>query len=255
MKRSPRIAAAWHLPVGLVLACAAAGSVAQTASPPRLLAPVWGAPPHCSAMLEPLNRAANEPRGEDLFAVGRQYESGECVLRNESLAAQFYGQAARLGNPAGARRLALLFGVGRGVPQSYANAGAWLAGKGVSDETIEPWDYSVGRAYTLVATVLDSVRYPQAEWPVGLTLALAVEAEARSPGKLRWRFAGDDSAQAEALRGPLTAAFDAAEGEAMARLAPAESRYLVNARVALPITVQHLGAGRFTVTEQDPLLR
>jgi TPR repeat protein len=206
-------------------------------------------------MLERLNRSTGDSRGEDLLAVGRQFESGECVLRNEWRASQFYGQAARLGDPAGARRLALLFGTGRGVPQSYANAGAWLTGKGASDETIEPWDYSIGRAYTLIATALDRVRFPQDGWAAGQELSLVVEAEARSPGKLRWRFTGEGAAQAEAVRGPLMAAFDAAEAEAKAQLAPTDARYLVSARVTVPVTVRHQGEGRFVVTEHDPLLR
>lgn len=221
----------------------------------RFLEPVWGSPAHCHAMLDQLNQSLAKPRAEDLVAAGRQLETGECVVRNEMQASQFYAQAARRGNPEGARRMAVLFGWGRGVPQSYANAGAWLAGKGDTEETIEPWDYSVGYAYTLIATALDRLRYPQDAWPAGLEMKLAVEVAAQQPGKLRWRFIGDASAQAEALRSPLAAAFDAAAVQAIAQLAPPNSKYLVAARVTLPIAVRRSGEDRFVVTEQDPLLR
>lgn len=243
------------LALALLLGAIAPESWAGTAAPVRFLEPIWGAPAHCAAMLEQANRSAGQPGTEDLIAVGQMLESGECVLRNEARASQFYGQAARRGNAAAARRLALLFGAGRGVPQSYANAGAWLAGKGDTDERIEPWDYSIGVAYTLIAASLEQLRYPQAAWPVGLALSLAIEADTQRPGKLGWRFTGERVPQAEALTRPIGDAIDVAVAKALLRLAPADSRYRVAARVTLPITVRHEAGERFVVTEQDVLLR
>jgi hypothetical protein len=241
--------------LALLLGSIAPGLSAQTAARERLLEPVWGAPAHCAGMLERVNRSASEPKTDDLLAVGQMLESGECVQRNEARASQFYGQAARRGNSVAARRLALLFGAGRGVPQSYANAGAWLAGKGDTDERIEPWDYSIGVAYTLIAASLEQLRYPQAAWPAGLALSLAIEADTQRPGRLGWRFTGERVPQAEALTRPIGDAIDAAVAQALPRMAPAESRYRVNARVTLPITVRHDAGERFVVTEQDVLLR
>ena len=43
--------------------------------------------------------------------------------------------------------------------------------------------------------------------------------------------------------------------EAKAQLAPTDARYLVSARVTVPVTVRHQGEGRFALTEHDPLLR
>ena len=240
--------------LALLLGVIAAEPRAQVAAPARFLEPVWGAPAHCAAMLEQVNRGASLPRPEDLLAVGQMLESGECVLRNEARASQFYGQAARRGNAAAARHLALLFGAGRGVPQSYANAGAWLAGKGDTDESIEPWDYSIGVAYTLIAASLEQLRYPEASWPTGQALTLAIEADTQRPGKLAWRFTGEHLPEA-VLAGQMTEAVDAAVVQALSRMAPAEARYRVAARVTLPITVRHEAAGRFVVTEQDLLLR
>jgi hypothetical protein len=221
---------------------------------PRLLEAVWGAPAHCPAALAALNKRLNDPRAEDLLAIGRHFEAGECVLRDEPRASQFYGEASRRGSAEASRRLAALFGAGRGVPQSYANAGAWLAGKGGTDETIEPWDYSVGVAFTLIVATLDQLRFPKDAWPAGLEVSLALDADARQSGKLWWRFVGGAPAQVETLRAPLGEAMQLASGQAFARLAPVVPKYLVPARVTLPIRVQRNGDDRFIVSEHDPLL-
>ena len=228
-------------------------SRAQTLPALRLLDPVWGAPSHCTAMLDRLNQRASESRVEDFLAAGLLLETSDCVVRNETRASQFYAQAARRGSPAAARRLAVLFGSGRGVPQSYANAGAWLAGKGDTDERIEPWDYSIGYAYTLIATTLDRLRYPQDVWPQGFELTLALEVDAQGRGRVGWRVTGENTIPA--LAAALTAAFDNASALALAQVAPVDPRYLVAARVTLPITVRRDADTRFVVTEREPLLR
>lgn len=247
-----------RLLVALCMLWPVAELAAQTTAPaaaPRGLEVVWGSPAHCPGVLERINRHLADPGPDDLVAIGRQFETGECVVRDELRASQFYGEAARRGSSAGARRLAVLFGTGRGVPQSYANAGAWVAGKGASDERIEPWDYSIGRAYTVIATTLDGMVYPLNAWPADFEATLAVEVDTQLPGRLSWRFTGERAAPAEALRGPLDAAFSAAARQALERLAPVEARYLVAARVTLPIAVRRASAGAFVVTEHDPLLR
>jgi hypothetical protein len=238
-----------------VLGAMAQGLQAQTAAPVLLLAPVWGTPPHCAAMLERANRGTDQLQADDYLAVAQLLEAGECVTRDEARAAQFYVLATRRGNVAASRHLAALFGAGRGVPQSYANAGAWLAGKGGTEERIEPWDYSIGVAYTLVAGALEQLRYPQAAWPMDLTLTLVIEADTQRPGKLGWRFTGEPVPQAAALAGPMGEAIDRAALKALERMAPVDPKYQVTARVSLPITVRREAADRFVVTEQDALLR
>lgn len=245
-----------RLPVlALLLWAFAPAAHAQPLAPLRPFVPVWGAPTHCAAMLERFNQKASQPQIEDYVAVGQMLEAGDCVVRNEAQASQFYGQAARRGNAMAARRLAALFGSGRGVPQSYANAGAWLAGKGGTDERIEPWDYSIGVVYTLIAATLESVRYPKDAWPAGFTLTLAIEADTQRPDKVGWRLTGERTPQTDALAAPIGEAFDAATAQALTRMAPADSKYRVAARVIVPITVRREGVGRFVVTEQEALLR
>jgi hypothetical protein len=239
--------------IGAVALVSASEAAAQAAVPLRALKAFWGAPAHCVATLEALNGRLGQPAPDDLLNAGLQLDAGECVLRDEYQASQFYAQAARHGNAAAARRVAALFGTGRGVPQSYANAGAWLAGKGATDESIEPWDYSVGLAYTLIASTLEQMRFPLEGWPADVELRLALDADSRQAGKLWWRFV-DEAAAPTALRGPLGAAFDAAAAAARERMAPANPRYVVAARVTLPIVVRRSAETRFVVTEQDLLL-
>jgi hypothetical protein len=248
----PSIARA--LLIGAVAIVSTSEAMAQSAVPLRALKAFWGAPAHCVATLEALNGRLGQPAPDDLLNAGLQLDAGECVLRDPYQASQFYAQAARHGNAAAARRVAAQFGTGRGVPQSYANAGAWLAGKGATDESIEPWDYSVGLAYTLIASTLEQMHFPQEGWPVDAELKLALDADSRQAGKLWWRFVDDTAAPASALRGPLGAAFDVAAAAARVRMAPANPRYVVAARVTLPIVVRRSADARFIVTEQDLLL-
>jgi TPR repeat protein len=241
--------------VGIVSVAAVFELHAQPALPTAgALQPAPGAPAQCAALLETLNAHRAAPSAEDLHTIGRQFEAGDCLARDAPQAARFYAQAARLGSVPAAHRIAALFGAGRGVSQSYANAGAWLVGKGGTEEKLEPWDYSVGMAFTFVATALEQVSFPPT-WPQGLELQLALAADTRQPGKLQWRFMGTPSAQDEALRQPLADAFGAAAGVASSRMAPAVAPYVVPVRVTLPITVRRSGATVFDVAEQDVILR
>lgn len=232
----------------------AAAQAAQAAVPARWLTPVWGAPAHCAATLDALDRHLAQPGVDDLIGVARQFETGVCIERDETRASQFYAQAARRGSASAARGLAALFGAGRGVPQSYANAGAWLAGKGDTDERIEPWDYSAGMAFTFIASVLDHLHFPQASWPPDLEVNFALDADAQQAGRLWWRYSDEANAQTGALRRPLGDAIEAAAAIAAARMVPPNPEYVVPVRVTLPISVRRTSDGGFVVTEHDLIL-
>ncbi|MDE2628011.1 MAG: hypothetical protein KGL99_12735 [Burkholderiales bacterium] len=242
------------LPAGIIAIAWVSDAAAQAQVPTHWLTPVWGAPAHCAATLEALDRHLAEPGVDDLIGVAQQFEAGVCLERDETRASQFYAQAARRGSAQAARALAARFGAGRGVPQSYANAGAWLAGKGDTDERIEPWDYSVGLAFTFIATVLDRLQWPQSGWPPDLELNLALDADAQQAGKLWWRYTGAANAQAEALRRPLGDAIDAAATVAAARMVPGNPEYVVPVRVTLPLSVRRTSDGGFAVSEHDLIL-
>jgi hypothetical protein len=214
-----------------------------------------GSPAHCVATLEALNRRRAAPSAADLRDIGVQFDRGECLVQDAATAAQFYAEAARRGSVPAAQRLAALFGTGRGLPQSYANAGAWLVGKGNSQERIEPWDYSVGLAFTVIAAALEQVRFPADLWPVDMEVQLALGADSRLPGRVEWRLVGDETPRQAAVRAALGQAIESATVTASARMAKPLSQYVVPARVTLPITVRRTGAATFTVTEQDAILR
>jgi hypothetical protein len=242
-------------PLAWAMAAQAAPAPAPVVATPRQLEAVWGAPPACPALLEQINRGLRVPQPEALRAAGGQFETGECVGTDAALASQFFGLAARLGDHAAARHLALMFGCGRGVVQSYANAGAWLAGKGLSDEAIEPWDYSVGRAYTLIALALEQVQFSADAWPPGLEVGLVLEVDALQRDRVAWRLAARDATVPPALQAALSRAWQVAAVEALAQLTPVDPKYIVPARVSQPVAVRRSADGAFVRTELDPVLR
>jgi hypothetical protein len=99
------------------------------------------------------------------------------------------------------------------------------------------------------------VRFPQDTWPPGTELSIVVDTDAQRRGKLNWRLTGERGVKGETLLAPLAAAFDVAAARALASVVPGDARYLVGAKVTLPIVVRHESAERFVVTEQEPLLR
>ena len=132
---------------------------------------------YCTEVLASLNRDLAARKPEAFLAASTFYETGQCVVRSDERSLEFLGQAARGGSAQGVRRLARRFALGQGVPQSYSNAGAWLAGKGASDEALQPWDYSIGYAYAVLSEVLASVKYPAGD------LRGASEAALRARGR------------------------------------------------------------------------
>lgn len=236
-------------------ALAQAAPPSPAAPPARWLEPQWGAPKACLAQLNQLRRPPQEAPAEDLLLAARLLEAGDCVVRDNTRALRFYAQASQLGSAEAARQLALRFGQGRDVTQSYANAGAWLAGKGTTDEAIESWDYSIGFAYTLARAVLDRLRFPRDGWPPGQEISFAIEVNALEPTRVRLRMTGEPSAAFDALRAAVTAALQPAATLALAQLAPRLPEHLVEARVTLPAVVRRAEPERFEVTEREPVLR
>jgi len=161
--------------------------------------------------------------------------------------------------PAATRHAELLlarrFGLGRGVPQSYANAGAWITGKGRSNEPIEPWDYSIGYAYTIVAELLAGVRYPArtAEQPV--ETSFVIEIDARLPTQVALRMTGAGSEPLGGLDVALEQAFRARLAQTLPWLAPVDARLVVPARVAVPVSIRYRSANDVAVFEGEQLLR
>jgi hypothetical protein len=237
---------------GLMLACAAAGAQAQSSAS----APSPPSAATCKATIEALNRGLiDSKRVEAYLSAARFHETGYCVERSEAKAADYLGHAARAGSAVGAQRLARKFARGQGVPQSYAMAGAWLTGKGAGKEPLTAWDYSIGYAYAVLSEVLATVRYPiDALKPVP-EAAFVIEVDASLVRNIGLRPTAEDAATRGELYAALQAAFNDRLPEAIKTLAPPEPKFMVQARVAQPVSVRLNDKAALDVLEDEPILR
>lgn len=238
----------------IVLAAAFAASGAQAQG--NESAPVPPSAALCKPQIEALNRGLlDKKRPEAFLAAARFHETGYCVERSEAKAAEYLGHAARAGSALGARRLAGKFARGKGVPQSYATAGAWLTGKGTTKEPLVAWDYSIGYAYAVLGEVLATVRYPVEALKPEAEAAFVVEIDASLMRSISLRPTAQDAATNAELYAALQAAFDARLPEALKALAPPEPKFLVRARVAVPVSVRLNDKAALDVLEDEPILR
>lgn len=213
------------------------------------------ADPPSAEVLAALTPGLQARQPDALMAAATLHQTGRCVARNETTATEYLAAAAKAGNRQAALRLARQFGRGRGVPQSYANAGAWVAGKGASDEAIEPWDYSIGYAYVLLTELLAAVPYPRLGANRSTEMAFVVEVDASAPTRLSVRRTSStneaDGAVIDALEQALKAKLPAVQ----TWLAPPDSRWLARGRVAVPVSVRYTSATTVAQFEGEPLLR
>jgi hypothetical protein len=151
--------------------------------------------------------------------------------------------------------LARRFGLGRGVPQSYANAGAWITGKGRSEEPLEAWDYSIGYAYTIVAELLAGVRYPARTADQPTETSFVVEIDALRPTQVAVRMTGAPSDPLGGLDLALEQAFRARLAQTLPWLARPDPRLVVAARIAIPVSIRYRSAGDVAVFEGEQIVR
>ena len=149
--------------------------------------------------------------------------------------------------------LARRFGLGRGVPQSYANAGAWLTGKGRTDEPLDPWDYSIGYAYTIVAELLGGVRYPPRAPEQPVDASFVVEIDAQRPTQVSVRMTAPGSSAG--LDVALEQAFRARLAQTLPWLARPDPRLVVAARIAVPVSIRYRSPTDVAVFEGEQILR
>lgn len=183
------------------------------------------------------------------------FESGQCVERSDARALEFLAQAARGGSAVAVRRLSRRFALGQGVPQSYSNAGAWLSGKGASDEPLQPWDYSIGYAFAVLSEVLAHVQYPVSAMRGATEAAFVVEVDALRARQISLRPTAEDAAAKAELYAALTTALNARVPDVVKALASPDSKLLVRARVAIPVSLRFRGEGALDVLEDEPILR
>jgi hypothetical protein len=234
--------------VAVVLFASAVDAAAQAV-------PSTDAASPCVAMLADLNAGLQQRRVEAMLAAAALHENGRCVAKDDAKAVQYLGEAAKAGSRLASTRLARRFGRGWGVPQSYANAGAWIAGKGASDERIDAWDYSVGYAGTVVTELLAAVRYPTPATGQPTELSFVIEVDALNPTRIAFRTTSEPAEGSAALAASLEAAFRARVTEVLTWLAPPDRRLIVPARVAVPVKLHYVSAQEVAAYEGDPILR
>ena len=217
--------------------------------------PAAAADARCTEVLAALNQDLAARRVEAFLVASNYYETGQCVERNPARSLEFLAQAARGGSPVGVRRLSRRFALGQGVGQSYSNAGAWLAGKGASNEPLQPWDYSIGYAFAVLSEVLASVVYPVSALLGPTEAAFVLEVNALRPSQINLKPTGDDAAGKTEFYAALSAALNVRAADVVKALALPDLKLLVNARVAMPVALRYKGEGALDVLEDEPILR
>jgi TPR repeat protein len=209
----------------------------------------------CTELLDALNRELAARRAEAFLRASNLHESGQCVERSDARSLEFLAQAARAGSALAVRRLSRRFALGQGVPQSYSNAGAWLAGKGASNEPLLPWDYSIGYAYAVLSEVLASVQYPAGDLRGASEAAFVLEVNALRARQISLKATAEGANTQAELYSTLAAAFNARIADVVKALPSPDPQLLVNARVAMPVALRFKGAGAIDVLEDEPILR
>jgi hypothetical protein len=235
----------------VALCVTSAESLAQAASAGAAASPVV----QCEKVLAELNAGLGKKQVEALLAAATLLELGRCVARDDAKAAEYLSDAARSGSRPAALRLARKFGRGAGMPQSYANAGAWVTGKGHSDERIEAWDYSIGYAYTVAAELLAVVQYPRPHAGQPSEVSFAVEIDAARPTRLTFRGTSTPAPGSAALLSAVQRAFDARLAEVVKWLPAPDPKWIVMARVTVPVSIRYDSPTSVAALEDDLILR
>ena len=217
--------------------------------------PAAPADAQCTEILAALNRDLAVRKAEAFLAASDFYASGQCVGRSDARSLEFLAQAARSGSAQGVRRMSRRFALGQGVPQSYSNAGAWLAGKGASNEPLQDWDYSIGYAYAVLSEVLAAVQYPAGDLRGASEAAFVLEVNALRPRQISLKPTVEGADHQTELYVALAAAFNARLPEVVKALPSPDPKLLVNARVAMPVALRFKGAAGIDVLEDEPILR
>ena len=217
--------------------------------------PAAPADAYCNEVLASLNRDLAARKPEAMLAASTFFETGQCVGRSDARSLEFLAQAARSGSAQGVRRLSRRFALGQGVPQSYSNAGAWLAGKGASSEPLQPWDYSIGYAYAVLSEVLAVVQYPAGALRGASDAAFVLEVNALRARQISLKPTAEGADTQTELYASIAAAFNARLPEVVKALPSPDPQLLVNARVAMPVALRFKSAGAIDVLEDEPILR
>lgn len=124
--------------------------------------------------VESLREKASSGDVEAQYRMGRMYEDGRRVARNEETAAQWYNRAADRGHGAAQYRLGLMYASGRGVSRDSARALRWL--RLAAEQNV------AGARPLLEQVEIEAAAEAEAGWR-GRSRAARPESEARRAGR------------------------------------------------------------------------
>lgn len=116
--QAPRLAAFALLAFGLGAACRGSELSESTFQAMRAN--------RCEAAVEAVNKGLVAGEVEAYYLTGLMYLRGLCVTADPAMAPRYLEPAAKAAHADAARYLTMIYGMGLGVPQSYAQAGRWL---------------------------------------------------------------------------------------------------------------------------------
>jgi len=156
------------LALGCLLAALTGGSLAASYNFERAVHMLDGG--QCADARPIINAGLAYGEPEVYYLAGYMFSRGVCVAPDAARAAKLLEAAAKAGQGDAALELVLIHGLGRGVPQSHAQAGRWalaavdigalkIAGAEPAKRVLDP-DYAttLGHLATIHALVADDVR-------------------------------------------------------------------------------------------------
>ena len=112
----------------LVVLALLAGAPVATSLAGELAERTWRAinANRCEAAVGEVNKGLTEGEVDAYYLTGLMYLRGLCLRADASAAPRYFEPAAKAAHIDAARYLTMMHGLGRGVPQSYAQAGRWF---------------------------------------------------------------------------------------------------------------------------------
>lgn len=116
----------------------------------------------CEKTLPVLDEGVAAGDRDALYAAGQFHDEGLCMARAPARSVQLWQKALEAGHPTVAGPLAMKLGLGEGVNQDYAAAGALVRQAGLqpaAEGSVD--DYSLGYAYSWLQVLHKELQYTQ----------------------------------------------------------------------------------------------
>lgn len=206
----------------------------------------------CEDAVDVVNKGLASGEVEAYHLTGLMYLKGLCLTADPAKAPRYFEPAAKAGDVASARYLAMMHGLGIGVPQSYAEAGRWtqawydilgLRNRATPERSLLDAEQAAyhGVLGTVAAAVQDRVIYPRGgarlqASEVNVRLVLQLGPEGLEYGFFDARSGIDDDIQTTILRRSGQPHLDAIEDavDKVLQDLPAYPRPAKPQRIAIP---------------------